>query len=71
MIWDHLFVVIVFVVYPLYAKFTFKREIERIRAAGEPARVAAYRETILTWLILTGIVILLWWLFDRDWISSH
>ena len=66
-IWDHLFVLFVFIAYPTYAKLTFKKSIKHIIAGGETARVKAYQGVIATWIIFAIFVLLLWHFLGRDW----
>lgn len=65
--WDHIFALIVFLIYPVYSKFTFAAVIEDIRKRGEPARIHAYKETVLTWIVFAYCIPAMWYLFDREW----
>ena len=66
-VWDHLFSIAVFVAYPFVAWRTFPGVVERVRARGEPAKIAEYRLTIAIWLGFTATLILIWILLQRDW----
>ena len=65
--WDILFSLLVFVVFPLYSRFTIAGVIETLRKEGEKARIAAYQKVIGTWLFFTAIVIGLWVFTGRPW----
>ena len=65
--WDHLFLVIVLVVYPFIAWRTFPGLVARVRARGETAKIAGYRETIALWLGFAAMLVLMWILLDREW----
>ena len=65
--WDTLFALLVFVVFPVYSRFTIAGVIEILRREGEKARIAAYQKVIATWLAFTAFVIGLWTVTDRPW----
>lgn len=65
--WDHVYALAVFVVFPVYSKFTFARAMQKVRERGEPARLSVYRQVIVTWIAFAGLVLILWWYFDRAW----
>lgn len=65
--WDHLFVLLVFVAYPTYARLSFKKSIKQVVAGGEAARVTAYQGVIATWFAFAICVLMLWDFLDRDW----
>ena len=65
--WDHAFVLIVFLIYPVYSKLTFNGVLEDIRKRGERGRIAAYQEVILTWIVFAICVSGMWVLLDREW----
>ena len=66
-IWDHAFALATFLLLPAYSTRTIILVLDKIRDEGEPARIWAYRQTILTWLTLTVVLIVLWGSLDRDW----
>ena len=65
--WDHGFALLVFVGYPLYSLFTISDDLREIRERGEPARISAYRYTIVTWLLFAACLCLLWAESGREW----
>ena len=66
-LFDHLYVLLVMVVIPLHSWRTFPAALAAIRAQGEPALVAAYRQIIATFATAALAVLLLWWAFGRSW----
>ncbi|MDX1517653.1 MAG: CPBP family intramembrane glutamic endopeptidase [Woeseiaceae bacterium] len=66
-IFDHLFVIVMMIVIPLHSWHAFPGVIEDIRRRGEPARIAAYRQVILTFAAAAAVVIALWVWLQRDW----
>ncbi len=64
-VWDHVFVLIVFVAYPIIAKLNFAALVRRIRAGGEPARIEAYRRTIVTTLAFALVLLGMWFMLER------
>lgn len=66
-IWDHLLTAYMVAVFPLYAWKTFPQEAETIRRGGETARIAAYRRTVLSWIVHALLLAALWMAFDRPW----
>lgn len=66
-LWDHLLALTVFVAYPLLAKRNFPALVRRVREHGEAARVAAYRQTIMTTLSFAVLLLAMWLTLDRDW----
>lgn len=64
---DHLYALVVFVLFSIYARVSFPREIEHIRARGEPARVSAYRQVIAIWILFAVVMLAIWWFAGRDW----
>ena len=66
-LWDHAFASLVFVVYPVYSMLTVRGAIQNIRKRGEGARLAAYREVILTWMFFAACLTAIWVFLDRDW----
>jgi membrane protease YdiL (CAAX protease family) len=65
--WDHVFALIVFLIYPVYAKATFQKTLDAIRDQGETARIASYKQVIMTWAGFASCVLAMWVLLDRDW----
>ncbi len=65
--WDHVFALVAFLLLPVYSTRSIGMVLEKIRKEGEPARIWAYRQTILTWLSLTIILIAIWSSLGRDW----
>ena len=65
--WDHVFALVTFLLLPAYSTRSIGHVLEKIRKGGEPARIWAYRQTILTWLSLTVILIAMWSALGRDW----
>ena len=59
-LWDHLFAVIVFLIYPAYSWFTIKKTLVDIKAGGESAKISAYKEVIGTWIMFAIVVVALW-----------
>ena len=68
-IFDHLYAAVVFVAFPLYARYTFPALVDDIRRRGEPARINGYRHTVLTWIVFACVLLSGWHLFDRSWIE--
>lgn len=66
-IYDHLYVIIMMIVIPIHSWYTFSGVLEDIRQRGEPARIAAYRQVILTFAAAAGVLIALWFWSARDW----
>ena len=66
-VFDHAFAFIVFLVLPAYARISYQRTIDEIRAHGEPARIATYRHIVVTWLFFAACVVALWLILDRRW----
>jgi membrane protease YdiL (CAAX protease family) len=66
-IWDHVFAIAVFNVFPIYSKLTIVKVLDDIRERGEIARLRAYRGVIVTWIAFSICVLAGWWYFDRDW----
>ncbi len=66
-LWDHAFALIVFLLFPVYSKVTIAGLIEDVRKRGEPARLSAYKEVIVTWIGFAIGVSAMWFLFDREW----
>ena len=65
--WDHLFVALVFVVYPYLSFRQFDAQLARIKAGGEAALVGAYRHVILSWLLIGAAAVVLWIDSGRSW----
>jgi membrane protease YdiL (CAAX protease family) len=66
-LWDHLYAISVFIVYPIVAKQTFPALIRKVRQGGEEGKVTAYRHTLLS---LAGLAIILgtmWLMLGRPW----
>ena len=66
-LFDHCYVFLVVVAFPVYAKFSFKAVIEEIRRGGEKARQKVYRQTIVTWLMFAALITAFWATTDRSW----
>ncbi len=66
-VFDHAFALIVFLVFPAYAKMSFQRTIEEIRRRGEAARIETYRHIVVTWLLFAACVVAMWLILDRSW----
>ena len=66
-IWDHAFALAVFILLPAYSTRSIRMVLKKIREEGEPARIWAYRQTILTWLSLTVVLLAMWSSLGRDW----
>ncbi len=62
---DHLLVAWLAIVYPLLAKRSFPLIAARIREFGEPERIRAYRNTVITWLAHLAVLMALWAVTDR------
>lgn len=62
---DHLFVLLLFVVQPIYGAWAYRRYVARVEA-GEPSnRIRLYGENfVLEWVAL-GVLALAWYLFGR------
>ncbi len=62
---DHIFILLLFVVQPIYGAYSFRRYIARVEA-GEPAnRPRAYIETsVLEWAFLAALAVA-WFTFNR------
>ncbi|MBT8098417.1 MAG: CPBP family intramembrane metalloprotease [Gammaproteobacteria bacterium] len=67
--WDHLFALFVFIAYPVLARINFPALAKRVRESGEPAKIQAYVQTILTTLCFALILLGLWFWLQRDWQS--
>ncbi len=67
-LFDHLFVVLIFVAFPIYSALTFPAAVRHIQAVGESARVAAYRQVIAIWLIFTAVLLTFWIVTDREFL---
>lgn len=63
--WDHLIVLLVFVVYPAYGKWSYAAVVRDLRERGEPARVGAYQKVILTWASFAAILCAYWFMSGR------
>lgn len=62
---DHLFIVLLVVVQPIYGAVSFRRYIESVEAGKTPDRIALYRQTlVLEWTALV-VLALAWWLIGR------
>ncbi len=66
-LWDHVFALIVFVVFPVYSKLTFERELANLKRAGDAARIKAYKHVIATWIVFSLYVLILWRILERPW----
>lgn len=66
-VFDHLFVIVMTIAIPLHSRYAFPGLLDDIRKRGEPARVAAYRNVIVTFASAACVVAALWVVFDRDW----
>ncbi len=66
-LWDHVFALLTFLVLPGYSTYAIGTVLEKIRQEGEPVRIWAYKQTILTWLTLTVLLLAMWSLLGRDW----
>lgn len=65
-LFDHLFVLLVVVVFPGLSALRIESALAFIRKGGERARVAVYRQNVVLWL---GFALVLWWAWrwlDRD-----
>ncbi len=65
--WDHLFVLVVIIVFPVYSKLTIHHVLNEIKELGEPARIRAYRGVILTWVLFSAVILGMWWMLGREW----
>ncbi len=63
---DHLFIVLLFLVQPVYGRFAYQRAVAAAKA-GEPlVRIRLYRETAaIEWIALV-VLLATWWLLSRD-----
>lgn len=66
-LFDHAYVFMIVVAFPVYAKLTFKAVIEEIRQGGDKARQKVYQRTIVTWLVFAAIIIAFWAALGRSW----
>ena len=66
-LWDHAYALIAFLLLPVHSRFVIGKVLEKIRQEGEPARLWAYRQTIVTWGGLAVVLITMWALLDRNW----
>ena len=66
-VWDHLFVVLVFFVSPLYSWRSYPSFVEKVRTVGESAKVAGYRETLAIWLVFSALLVGIWIGLGRSW----
>ena len=67
--WDHVFALIVFLIYPVHAKATFQKTLDAIRDRGEAKRIASYKQVIMTWGGFAACVLAMWVVFDREWVE--
>ena len=63
--WDHLLHLVIFFLFPLYAAWSYRPWVERVKVDGEPARLAGYRETLLWWIGFAAAALVLWALESR------
>lgn len=68
-LFDHLYVLLMMIVIPLHSWRTFPAALADIRARGEVALIAAYRQIILTFAGAALCVLVLWSAFDRHWVA--
>lgn len=62
---DHIFILMLFVVQPIYGAYSFKRYLQRV-AAGEPAnRVRLYQQTLALEWAAFAVVACAWYLLGR------
>ncbi len=66
-LWDHAFALAVFVVFPIYSKLTFEKELASLKRAGDAARIKAYQHVIVTWIVFSLCVLILWRILERPW----
>ena len=64
---DHLFVVLIAIVYPLIGLRSFRRLMRQVRAGQTVDRTAIYRSTALSQWGLFAFAMLLWWQTGRSW----
>lgn len=64
---DHAYVFLIVVAFPIYAKLTFGAVIEEIRRGGEYARQRVYRRTVFTWLSIALVIVVFWAAAGRSW----
>jgi len=63
---DHVVFVLLAVIYPLYWKITWNRRVRSgIETGGSSARLAAYRHGIVGEWLLTGVIVVCWFLAER------
>lgn len=67
--WDHAFALLVFIIYPSYSALTVKKTLAKLESAGEPARIAAYRNVIASWVLFSVCLLGLWFWQERDWVD--
>jgi membrane protease YdiL (CAAX protease family) len=65
-IWDHAFVAVVFVAYPLYSWLTIKKTLEQIKTGGEAQKISAYKYTMANWVVFAICIAVLWIWLQRD-----
>lgn len=54
---DHLFIVLLFIVFPAWGAWSWRREVARLRAGATPDRLAYYRQTlVLEWTALAALL---------------
>ena len=66
-VWDHLFVIVVCFAYPFYVWRSYPAFVKSVRQKGESARVAGYRETIVSWLVFAAALVAIWLVTGRAW----
>lgn len=66
-IWDSLFALALFVVFPIYSRFTIDEVLNDIREGGETVRINTYKQVIVTWVLFSACLIGLWFVLDRPW----
>ncbi len=64
---DHFLVFLCSVAFPAYGALTYPRWVREVDERGEPARVAGYRETILSTLVMALGVLGIWLWTGREW----
>ena len=62
---DHLFILVLFIVQPIYGTIEFRRYVARVKAGQTPDRVKLYTQTMLMEWIGLAILALMWRFYDR------
>lgn len=66
-IWDHAFVLLVIVIYPIYSAVTIKNVYAALRIGSEGTLISTYKEVIVTFLLFAVSLCAIWVINDRAW----